>query len=224
MGTLISLPAGRTSGHAYVASPPTGQGPGVLLLHAWWGLTSEFKGLVDRMAREGFLVLAPDYYQGHTAGTVEEATKLRSTMDRKAVHAMIRKATDYLVTLPELAGSHIAAVGFSLGCSFAVEIARARAQVVDAVVLFYGTGSGKLDKVNARFLGHFAEHDQWGADAKKVRSLEERLRSAGLDYEFHTYPGTGHWFFAQDRPEAFNAQAAEQAWRRTVDFLSRRLT
>lgn len=224
MGTLISLPTGKALNDAYLSLPSVGRGPGVLLLHAWWGLTDEFKGLADRMAREGFLVLAPDYYQGATATTIEEAKKLRSTMNRKGINMMIKQATDHLVTLPELVGSHVAAVGFSLGCSFAIEIARARPQVVDAVVLFYGTGGGKFDKVNARFLGHFAEHDQWGADAKKVRSLEERLRQARVDFEFYTYPGTGHWFFEQDREEAFNAEAAEQAWKRTVEFLSRRLS
>lgn len=217
MGTLISFPAGS----AYLSLPPTGRGAGVLLLHAWWGLNPEFKRLADRMAAAGFLVLAPDYL-GATAETIEAAKDLRSRLDRQAANALIKEAAGHLLGLPERTGAQIAVLGFSLGCGLAIEVARARPNAVDAVVLFYGTGGGKMDKVKARFLGHFAADDQWGAGAQKVRSLEERLSQAGIEYEFHTYPATGHWFFESDRPEAYDAAAAELAWDRTVRFLSRR--
>ncbi len=89
-----------------------------------------------------------------------------------------------------------------------------------AVVLFYGTGGAKLDRARAAFLGHFAADDRWGAGAGMVRALEERRRAAGCPVAFHTYPHTGHWSFEEDRPEAYDAQAAQKAWQRTVEFLS----
>ncbi len=71
---------GRTIS-AYLAVPENGNGPGVLVLHAWWGLTDIFKQVCDRLAREGFIALAPDLYHGKTASTIEEADQLASSMD-----------------------------------------------------------------------------------------------------------------------------------------------
>jgi carboxymethylenebutenolidase len=136
MGERIELDTGGGTCEAYMSLPPDGRGPGVLLLHAWWGLTEEFEDLTDRLAGEGFLVLAPDYYAGATAGTIEEAKALRTGLDRKGINAMVRDALDHLLTLPQLSGSSVATVGFSLGCGFAIQMARARPQAVDAVVLF----------------------------------------------------------------------------------------
>lgn len=219
MEDLISFPMGSTEAEAYLSVPPTGQGPGVLILHAWWGLTSFFREVSDRLAREGFVVLAPDYYYGATARTIDEAKSLRSKLDRKPVNKMIREASTRLLAEPTLSSSKIGVIGFSLGCSFAIELARSKPNDIAGVVLFYGTGGGKLDNVRADFLGHFAEDDQWGAHARKVASLEERLRSAGLNARFHTYPGTVHWFFEEDQPEAYNAEAAKEAWTYTIKFL-----
>jgi carboxymethylenebutenolidase len=66
-------------------------------------------------------------------------------------------------------------------------------------------------------LGHFAEKDEW-EDEQYIRAMEDGMRAAGLNVQFHFYPNTSHWFFENDRPE-FNSQAAELAWARTLDFL-----
>ena len=223
MGEMRSLLIDGKSSGAYLTVPANKTGPGVLLLHAWWGLTPFFRDLADRLASEGFVVLAPDYYDGRTAATIDEAKKLRSLVDREATQAMLKHASRYLQEQLSSPASPIGVIGFSLGCSFALELARSQPTAVAAVVLFYGSGGGKFDKVHAAFLGHFAEHDVWGADVKKVRALEERLRAAGCEVTFHIYPQTGHWFFEQDRPEAYDPRAAQAAWERTVEFLKARL-
>ena len=64
----------------YLAFPKEGGGPGVLVLHAWWGLNEVFKGVCDRLASAGFVAFAPDLYHGATASTIEVAKGLMSKL------------------------------------------------------------------------------------------------------------------------------------------------
>jgi carboxymethylenebutenolidase len=202
----------------YLSKPSTGKGIGILLLHAWWGLNHFTVQTCDRLAQAGFVTLAPDYYDGRVAKTIEEAKVAREKMDRKSSQKLINQAVDFLSGLPSLTGSGIGAIGFSLGASFAVEVARSRNEIIKTVVLFYGTGGGKIEKTNATFLGHFAENDKWGAHPPKVKALANRIRLAGKNAKFYTYSQTEHWFVEADRPE-YNKEAAELAWERTIKFL-----
>ena len=93
---------------------------------------------------------------------------------------------------------------------------------VGAVVVFYGTDDGDYHTARAAYLGHFAEHDDFEPLAA-VRALEEKIRAAGREVTFHIYPGTGHWFFEPNQPQAYDAAAAELAWERTLDFLKAQL-
>ena len=202
----------------YLSEPSVGKGIGILLLHAWWGLNHFTVRTCDRLAQAGFIALAPDYYHGRVATTIEEAKVAREKMDRKFSQKLINQAVDYLSGLPSLTGSGIGVIGFSLGASFALGVARSRNEIIKTVVLFYGTGGGKPEKTNATFLGHFAAHDQWGAHPQNVKALANRIRLAGKEATFYTYPQTGHWFVETDRPE-YNPKAAELAWKRTNKFL-----
>ena len=216
----FSVAGGTAKG--YLAIPESGTGPGVVVLHAWWGLTEFFKEICRRLAKEGFVALAPDLYGGATASTIGEAKRLRSAMDRNMANKGLQAALDYLRSHPAVSGSNVGLIGFSLGGHLALWLARNKPKEVAAVVVFYGTGGGSFAKVQAAFLGHFAEKDPY-ASARSVQKLEERLQSAGREVTFHVYPGTGHWFFEEDRPDAYDADAARLAWERTVKFLQARL-
>jgi carboxymethylenebutenolidase len=207
---------------AYKATPKSGQGNGVLVCHAWWGLTDVFINVCNRLAAEGFVALAPDIFHGKTARTIEEAKSLRSQVNRSQAKKEVRAALDCLQTHSAVVGDCLGAIGFSYGCSYAMEAARLRPKVVKAVALFYGTGGGKLDKTQAVFQGHFAEKDEWGANPAKAKKLEERIRREGQEAEFYIYPGVAHWFFEENN-EAYNREAAELAWQRCVTFLREHL-
>jgi carboxymethylenebutenolidase len=209
--------------NAIFCQPKLDEAPGVLMFHAWWGLNAFFKETAIRLSQEGFAVLAPDYFHGQTATTIDEAKTLRSQMDRKRTYTLAKQALEYLIEQEMVFPKQVAVIGFSLGCGPALELARSRPDSVKAVVLFYGTGGGKFDSSRADFLGHFAEDDQWGAHAKKVESLQKRLLKSGGEVIFHTYPNTRHWFFESDRPESYNEVAAGIAWRRTILFLKQKL-
>jgi carboxymethylenebutenolidase len=206
-----------------MATPEGGNGPALLLIHAWWGLNPFITGLADRLAEAGFLVLAPDLYRGQVARTIEEAEQMRAEMSNGSVTKsdLLAGALDYLRrSAPK--GSKMGVVGFSMGASWAMWLAANRPDDVSAAVLFYGARQIDAARGTAAFQGHFASTDSY-VKPIAVRNMEQALRDAGRDIEFFVYPDTGHWFFEDDRSDAYNKDAAEQAWERMIVFLHDRL-
>lgn len=205
----------------YLAIPANGAGPGVLVLHAWWGLNDTLRRFCDRLAGEGFVSLAPDLYNGEVATTRDAAQQLMRQMDKDAARKKMNKAVKDLAAHPAVLHPTIGVVGFSLGGYYALGLACQKPKAITAVVAFYATGEGKFNQAQAAFLGHFAEQDEF-EPAEDVRKLEAAIRQAGKRVAFHTYPGTKHWFCEADRPE-YDPAAAHLAWDRTVAFLQEEL-
>ena len=208
----------------YLALPERGHGPGVLVLHAWWGLTTFFEGVCERLAAEGFVAFAPDRYGGSTATTVEEAEALQlQREDRVRTEALLRASVEFLGAHEAVVGEGLGALGFSAGAQWALLLSVREPDLIRAVVAFYGT-AGQTDYSGARaaYLGHYAEVDEW-EPVEEVRGTQEALRAAGCEVAFYTYPGVGHWFFEEDRVGHYDAEAAGLAWERTVGFLQARL-
>ena len=208
----FNLQVNDTTARAYLAAPENG-GPGVLVLHAWWGLKPFFKQVCDQLAEQGFTALAPDYYQGRVAATIEEAKAMLEQRDEELMGDTIKTAHDHLAAQTS---QPIATLGFSMGASWALLVA-ANEPDVAATVMFYGAGEADYTKLNLQVLGHFAGKDEW-EDEKYIRAMEDGMQAAGLGVRFHFYPNTSHWFFENDRPE-FNPDAAKLAWSRTLEFL-----
>jgi len=220
--SMIDVNVDRTSIKAYLAIPEGGDVPGVLVIHAWWGLTDFFKGVCDRLADAGFVALAPDLYNGKTSSTTNEAKRLRSKLTRTKVTKVLSRSVDHLLSLLAETGDRVGVVGFSLGAYWALWLAESKPNEIAAVVPFYGSRSGNYRGTQAAFLGHFAENDEW-APLDSVRKLEERLRTAKKEVTFYVYPRTKHWFFEENQPEAYDKAAAKLAWERTVEFLHKQL-
>lgn len=204
--------------NGFLALPGIGKGPGILVIHAWWGLNPFFKDFCERLASEGFVTFAPDLYQGRVATTVPEAKLLRSKLKQKQTYLDLLGAIDYLHCLDSVTSKTTGLIGFSLGARFALELSTENTKDIHPVVLFYGTSIVDYSCSQAAYLGHFAEQDEWVA-MSGVKKLEKKLHAANRPVSFHTYEGTGHWFFEKDQKEAYVPRAAELAWTRTVDFL-----
>ncbi len=205
----------------YLAIPASGHGPGVLVLHAWWGLNDFFRSYCDQLAQAGFVALAPDLFGGQVLHTVDEADQHKSAWaEEQEAPPIILSAIDSLGRNDAVSGHGLGVIGFSMGCYWALWLAQKQTDLISAVTLFYGTngGGGDFLQSKAAFLGHFAENDPY-EPASVVEELEQNLEGAGRPTTFYTYPGTGHWFFEQDRPEAYNTRAAKQATQRTLKFL-----
>src|SRR5437867_13023874 len=104
--TMVQLKSqdGKVSG--YLAVPKTGHGPGVLVLHAWWGLNDFFKGLCDRLATAGFVAFAPDVYRGATASTRDGAENLMSKVYQTAAERDLLSSIRALQSHPGVRGKH----------------------------------------------------------------------------------------------------------------------
>ena len=212
-----------TGSRAYLAVPESGVGPGVLVLHAWWGLTSVFTDVCDRLAAAGFVALAADLYaEGATTDSIPGAEALMQSQDNSAQAAIVQASVDKLCDLPDATGSTIGVIGFSLGGYWAFNLSQTRPTDIGAVVAVYGAGEGDFSLANAAYLGHFAENDDY-EDIAYVRELETSIRDAGREVTFHLYPGTGHWFAEPNRPDVYNAEATELVWERTIAFLNKHL-
>jgi len=215
---------GHRAGTAYVVAPSGGgSGSGVLVLHAWWGLTPFFRRICDRLADAGFVALAPDLHGGErTADTPDEAEALLASTDPNATAELVLSTVATLRSLPVTTDGPIGVVGFSMGASWAMWLATRAADAIGATAIFYGTQDMDFVDTRSPILGHFAEHDEFVSDDQRVE-MEAHLRLLDKDVEFHQYPGTGHWFVEEDRAAAYVPAAAELAWERTVSFLHDRL-
>jgi carboxymethylenebutenolidase len=210
----------NTQPAGYIAIPPTGKGSPVLVLHAWWGLNDTMKALCTRLAESGFVTFAPDLYHGKVADNIADAKILCNALDANQAKADIADAARFLNERAGQAGHGLAVIGFSLGAYFALDLSVADPEHIRSVVVFYGTGPDDFSGSRADYLGHFAETDEFEPQSS-VDNLEAALRRAGRPVTFHSYKGTGHWFFEPDRSQAFNQAAASLAWDRTLAFLRR---
>src|ERR1051325_2697857 len=99
----------------YLAMPGRGEGPGVLVLHAWWGLNDTIKAFCNRLADAGFVAFAPDLYHGKVADTIADAEALGNALDANHLQAKaeIADATRFLSQRAGQADGGLAVIGFS---------------------------------------------------------------------------------------------------------------
>jgi carboxymethylenebutenolidase len=200
----------------YLAVPESRNGPGILFLHAWWGLNDFFKSQCDRLASAGYLVFAPDLHHGKLASTVAEAESIMAERDFEATRSTALTSVKFLQNHPALNSEGLGAIGFSMGANFALLLDDAFPDAFSAIVLFYGGSGADLSNSHAKFLCHYAETDEF-------EPLDEVKKMQGPNLELYIYPGTGHWFFEENRPENYVAGAAQLAWKRSVEFFKKEI-
>src|SRR5436853_1895376 len=218
---MVEFKAEDGQGKGYLASPEKPRGA-VLVLHAWWGLNDFFKHFSNKLASQGFLALAPDLHDGAMAKNLSEAKELKWRIDDERIKKIVLGAIDYLQSLPSVSRRRIGVVGFSMGAAWSLLLSTLKPENVGAVVVFYGSYPIDFSKAEASYLGHFAPDDEWEPIAD-VRATEEKIRGAGREVAFHFYPGTKHWFVEENRPVEYNRDAADLAWKRTLEFLDSKL-
>ena len=204
---------------AYFVQSEGGRGPGVLLLHSLWGLTSSVKSLCDGLADEGFTVLAPDINFGELPETEEEGIDHlgEASPDRLAslVLSSVRLLADQSSEGP------IGIVGFGMGGSLALWASVRLADLVASAVSFYGTQQIDFAGSRSSYLVHFAEEDEYITD-DEAAFMEATMGLEELAVEVITYAGTKHGFCEPDG-DTFDPDAFERAWARTAEFLKDQL-
>ncbi|HSQ79296.1 MAG TPA: dienelactone hydrolase family protein [Candidatus Bathyarchaeia archaeon] len=195
---------------------------GVLIAHENRGLNAWVEDMARRVALEGFHAIAPDALTpaGGTPADPDKARELIMGLDRTANTKNYVAAVAYLKTGPQATGK-VACMGFCWGGGVTNQVA-VNAPDLTAAVPFYGMQPAAEDvpRIKAAMLIHYAGDDQ--RINAGIPAFEEALKKAGVDYRIFMYEGAKHAFM-NDTGASYNREAAELAWKRTVEFLKSRL-
>ena len=198
--------------------------PAVIVIHEWWGLNDNVRAMADRLAGEGYIVFAVDLYGGEVADSAEGARQLMLSVvenpDRAAEN--IRKAYDFVNTT---AGApKVGSLGWCFGGGWSLNTAMLFPDELDASVIYYGQVTDdeeRLRAINVPILGLFGADDT-GISVESVQQFEAALERLRKNYEIQIYPGAGH-AFANPTGRNYNADVAEDAWKRTLEFFGQNL-
>ncbi len=211
---------------AFLARPPEKKKyPSVIVIHENRGLQPHIMDVTRRMAKEGFLTLAPDALSplgGTPEGDMNKAVELIRQLDQEKTVKNFVAAVRYLETNP-LSNGKVGCTGFCWGGGMTNQVA-VNVPELKAAVPYYGKqpASEDVPKIKAAVMAHYAENDQFINPG--IPAFEEALKKSKIEYHIFTYPGTQHAFNNDTNAERYNEQAAKLAWKRTVDFFREKLT
>lgn len=209
---------------AYVATPASGRGPGLVVLQEWWGLVPQIRDVCDRLARSGFVALAPDLFRGESTTDPDVAGRLMMELEIERAGRDLGAAVEALRREPATDGGRVGCIGFCMGGQLALYAACLRPEIA-AVVDCYGVHpkvSLDFESCRAKVLGIFAENDDFISSAD-VQLLDEALSKAGVEAKLMTYLGVQHAFMNDARPDVFDAETAAEAWHDIENFLDAEL-
>jgi len=221
---MMTYPVNGATTSGYLASPSDDRPrAGLVVLQEWWGLERHMKELTDRFAEEGFVALTPDLYHGQVTADPAEAQRLSRGLNREQAVREIVAAIRYLKAQPYCTGK-VGTVGYCMGGGLSMATACASPEV-NAASTYYGGLPNPVDLVQSLAGPLQAVHAgrDYGDPVERARQLREAMARHGKDLEEHTYPNSQHAFL-NDTHEAYDPEAAQDAWRRTLDFFRRHLS
>jgi carboxymethylenebutenolidase len=226
-GEMVGYKSGDLMIPAYIARANRREAAAVLVIHEVFGLNDHIKSIADRIAREGFNALAPNLFVRAPAppptgsADMDAIRKAANSIPVEAAIKDMQAGLDYLKTIKNVR-PRFASVGFCMGGGFSYQLAT-HTKDLDGAVIFYGrTPIELVPQVSCPLLGNFGALDQ-GIPPEKVKEFEDALQKAGKEADIKVYAGAKHGFFNDTRPEAYNAEAAADAWQRTLRFFGERL-
>ena len=214
---------------AYLALPPCGQGPGLVLFQEIFGVNAHIRAVAEQYALDGFVVLAPDVFWrqhrrvelGYEGEDMQRALSFARSTDPQALLRDIGTSVAALRARPEVGTHKVGAVGYCMGGRMAYFAAAATD--VDAAVAYYGGGiHDNLERaasIRCPVQFHYA-----GIDNNIPPDAVEQVRAAmaGKAAEFHLYPSANHGFNCWARG-SYHAPSAALAHGRTLQFLAEKL-
>ena len=209
---------------AYLARPKgKKKHPAIVVIHENRGLQPHIKDVTRRFALEGFVALAPDALspQGGTPEKPEEAGPMFQKLDYEKTKQDFSAAVAYLKTNPQTTGK-VGCTGFCWGGAMTYNVA-VNTPELDAAVPYYG-GQPKAEdvpKIKAPMLLHYAGNDE--RINKGIPDFEAALKAAKIEYQIYMYEGAGHAFNNDSNPDRYNKEAADLAWKRTIEFFKEKL-
>lgn len=229
MGEMIEYRSVDIKIPAYFSRPKKrGAVPGaVLVIHEVFGLNDHIKSIADRIAGEGYAALAPNFFIRASDPPPKDATdmaalrKAASSIPNEVAIRDMQAGLDFFKTLNSVHPRY-ASIGFCMGGGFSYQIATHTKDLAGAAIFYGRTPVELVPQVSCPLLGSFGALDT-GIPPGKVKEFEEALKKAGKQADIKIYDGAKHGFFNDTRPEAYNADAARDAWQRVVKFFHERL-
>ena len=197
--------------------------PAVIMIHEWWGLNDEMRARADRLAAQGYIVLAIDLFRGRTATAVAEARNLMVEVveNPETANENIRTAFEFVT---QIGAPKVAAMGWRFGGTWSLNAAMLLPDDLDAAVIYYAQVTDDEDKlrpVNAPILGLFAQDDV-AVREDMVEAFQAALERLRKDAEIRIYTGVKQGF-ASENAANYHAPTADNAWSLSLDFLKRHL-
>lgn len=220
----VTYPGDGITMKAYLARPKTdGKYGSVIVIHENRGLNPHIKDVTRRVAKAGFLAVAPDALSG-TGGTPQnedEARDLIGKLDAGKNLNNFLKGLEYAASRKESNGK-TGCVGFCWGGAMANQLA-VNAPQLKAAVSFYGRQPAAEDvkKIKSRVQLHYGGLDE--RINAGIQAYEQALKDAGIKYELFVYEGAQHAFNNDTAPTRYNEAAATLAWGRTIDLFKKEL-
>jgi carboxymethylenebutenolidase len=220
----VTLPGPDGELRGYLARPSDAKNlPGVIVIHENRGLNPHIEDVTRRLALAGFVALAPDFLSA-SGGTPQNEDQAREQIGKLDADWTLKAALAAAQSLRsgERSTGRIGAVGFCWGGGLVGRLATADPKL-NAGVVFYGRVPpvAEVPNIKAGLLLNYAGKDERiNAD---VPSFQKALDEAGVRYSLHMYQGVEHAFHNDTSTARYNAEAAQLAWKRTVEFFERTL-
>jgi carboxymethylenebutenolidase len=201
--------------------------PAVIMIHEWWGLNEDIKNQADILAREGYVVLAVDLYQGEVATTSDRSRELASSVRNNPASAIdnLQSAVNYVKSLQIVDGNRIASLGWCFGGDWSLQLAvNSSEDPLAATIVYYGrpiTDTASLSSISWPILGIFGDQDQ-AIPVESVKQFAAALNATGVTNDIYLYEGVGH-AFANPSGDNYAPKETADSWQKTIGFLEKYL-
>jgi carboxymethylenebutenolidase len=226
-GVDVKFTSGDLTIPAYLSRPAKKrQAPAVLVIHEVFGLNDHIRSIADRFAALGYVALAPNFFARATAAPPKDDTDMQalrraaSSIPQEAANRDMQAALDFLKADKNVKPRFVS-IGFCMGGGFSYQLATHTHDLAGAIIFYGRTPIELVPQVSCPILASFG-----GKDASLMQTepaWEEAMRKAGKSLDVKVYAEAGHGFFNDTRPQAYNAEAAADAWARAVKFSRDRL-
>lgn len=230
--STVQLKSDGVALDAFVSRPLTeGNHPGIIVIQEWNGVVDHIKEVTMRLARQGYVAIAPDLYHGEIARSPDQAMRLMGGLSDPQV---VRELNGAVAYLREQGSPRVGVIGFCLGGRLSLLLA-CHNRDLSACAIYYGSPVSRelsekqpahlvdlVGNINCPVLGIYGELDA-GIPLDVVGRLRDALQKAGKNADIHTYPGAQHAFLNDTNPDRYHADASRDAWEKTLAFLAANL-
>lgn len=246
MGEMIGIHQQAGTIQAYLSVPQkaaTFKG-GVIVVHEIWGLTEQLKRVADRLAEQGYYALVPDLYSTdkvtrrpssqleHELFSDNEHVRYNALPKLRAMIAPTQTPQFTLMALSKLEScfeyvynqplvhQKVGIVGFGMGGKYAFELALREARL-RGLVSFYGhvpKVSVELRHIKCPVIAFYGQKEKSLMD--ELHEVTPHMQQSGINFTPVVYKDVSHDFFNDANAFSYNQMASEDAWRRTLSFLT----